>query len=300
LIGDPDRYFPVFEQQFREILGGYGELCEIWLDGALDPFGPDVRRPDGTPVGPQYWDRLIAIARHLQPNAVIMGGTQPDVRWTGNEDGLAPYPLWNVLHPGQEAAHYLPPGVTGWLVPEADIFTRPSWFWTPGSDDGLASLARLLDVYDRSIGHGANLLVNMTPDRRGRIPAAEVARLTEFGAAITRRFGQPLAQVGSEAQWKDDLTLELPLTHPAEIGTVVIEEDLRCGQRIRCYRIEAKVDGHWREVAAGTSVGRRRIQRLPGGHTDGLRLRILDGDIPLNIRAFACYAPADPVLRTDG
>jgi alpha-L-fucosidase len=218
-----------------------------------------------------------------------MGGTQSDLRWPGNEDGLAPYPLWCEVRPGEEAANFLPPGATGWFVPEADVFIRPSWFWTPESDAQLASLERLMDIYYRSIGHGANLLVNMTPDRRGRIPEAEVARLAEFGAEIARRFCQPLAWVGHGARWNDDGTLELPLAQSAEIGHVVIEEDLRTGQRIRCYRIEARVDGHWREVAAGESVGRRRVQRLQSANTDCLRLRILDGNTPLNIRAFACF-----------
>ncbi len=276
LVGDLDRYFPVFEAQFREILTGYGELCEIWLDGALDPFGPDVLRPEGKPVGPAYWDRLIAMARQLQPHAVIMGGTQPDVRWPGNEDGLAPYPLWNVVRPGQEVANYLPPGATGWIVPEADVFTRPSWFWTPGSDAALAPLERLRDIYRHSIGHGANLLINMTPDRRGLIPDAEVRRLTELGDDIRRRFGAVVAETSSEGRWSEGMTLELVWERPTPVIAVELEEDLRGGQRVGKYRIEAELEGGWRSVAEGQTIGRLRLETFAPVTTRRLRLRVLE------------------------
>jgi alpha-L-fucosidase len=290
LIGDVDRYYPVFEKQFREILTGYGELCELWLDGALDPFGPDVLLPDGTPVGRGYWDRLITMARALQPSAVIMGGTQPDVRWPGNEDGLAPYPLWNEVEPGQEAEHYLPQGATGWIVPEADVFTRPSWFWTPDSDDRLFSLAQLREVYHRSVGHGANLLINMTPDRQGRIPAAEVRRLTELGDDLRHRYGVPLAETASAGEWGDEMTLELAWAQPGEVTAVILEEDLRFGQRVLGYQIEAEVHGSWQPVAAGQTVGRQRIETFPPLTTCHLRLRMLASATTPLLRRFAAFS----------
>lgn len=290
LIGDLDRYLPVFEAQFREILGGYGDLCEIWLDGALDPFGPDVRRPDGSPVGHGPWDRLIAIARELQPGAVIMGGTQPDLRWPGNEEGLAPYPLWCEVRPGEEAANYLPASATGWIVPEADVFTRPSWFWTPGSDDQLFGLERLRDIYNRSVGHGANLLVNLTPDRRGLIPDAEVRRLAEFGEDLQRRFARPLAETSSDEPWSEGHTLELRFPIPVAVAEWVIEEDIRAGQRVRRYRIETRRDGRWEALAEGESIGRRRVMTLATpAPIETARLRIVDSLPMPRIRRFAAY-----------
>jgi alpha-L-fucosidase len=225
----------------------------------------------------------------MQPNAVIMGGTQPDVRWPGNEDGLAPYPLWNVVAPGEEAANYLPVGVTGWLVPEADVFTRPSWFWTPDSDDKLLSLERLRDIYMRSIGHGANLLINMTPDRRGRIPDAEVCRLSEFGDDIHIRFSHLLAEIASEGCWREGMTLELAWDNPCVVSSLVLEEDLQYGQRIGEYCIDAQVDGAWQRVLDGTTIGCRYIASLEPVVTKRLRLRVLDS-LPLpKIRRFAAF-----------
>ncbi len=289
-IGDAARYYPVFEAQFREVLGGYGELCEIWLDGALDPFGPDVRRADGLAVGAGCWAPLIALARRLQPNAVIMGGVGSDVRWPGNEEGLAPYPLSNVVEPGQEAANWVPAGTTGWVVPEADVFTRPSWFWTPDSDDKLFSLDRLRDVYNRSVGHGANLLINMTPDRRGLIPDAEVRRLTELGDDVRRRFGKPLAETTGEGRWCEGMTLDLAWKQPASVVSVVLEEDLRYGQRIVRHRIEAEVDGAWRTVAEGLTIGRQRIAAIAPVLTARLRLRVVESAPLPKIRRFAVFA----------
>ena len=289
VIGDIDEYLPVFEVQCREVFSDYGELCEIWLDGALDPFGPDVRRPDGSQVGTAYWDRLIALTRALQPNAVIMGGTQPDVRWPGNEDGLAPYPLWNVVRPGEEAANYLPAGVTGWLAPEADVFTRPTWFWTAGSDEALCSLDRLRDIYARSIGHGANLLINMTPDRRGLIPEAEVRRLAALGDDIRRRFGAPCAETAGEMALREDMRLELAWDHPASVVSVILEEDLRYGQRVARYQIEVLEHGAWRMLAAGQTIGRRRIACFPPATTRHMRLRILESAEAPIIRRFAVF-----------
>lgn len=104
LLGDVERYADVFEGQFREILGNYGEISEIWLDGALDPFGPDVLRTDGSALGWGYWDRFIAVARNLQPDALIMGGKHTDIRCADNEEGLAPYPLWNNVAQWEDAA----------------------------------------------------------------------------------------------------------------------------------------------------------------------------------------------------
>jgi len=278
LVGDLARYFPMAREQLREILTDYGPLCELWFDGALDPFGIDVLQSDGTQVGTRCWDALVALVRQLQPEAVMMGGSHPDLRWPGNEEGLAPYPLWCVVEPGQEKANWVPPGAVGWIVPEGDVFTRPTWFWTPDSDGALLGLDRLLDIYCRSIGHGANLLVNMTPDRRGLIPDAEVARLTEFGVELRRRFGEPLAETRSDGRWGEGMTLDMELGRRMTVHWVIIEEDLNCGQRVRRYRLEARRrNGAWSVIAEGQTLGRMRIARLPTPvEAEAVRLRVLE------------------------
>jgi alpha-L-fucosidase len=278
LVGELAEYFPIARQQLHEILSGYGPLDELWFDGALDPFGNDVIQPDGTRVGTRHWDELVALARQLQPGAVIMGGSHPDLRWPGNEEGLAPYPLSYVVESGQEQANWVPPGAIGWLVPEADVFTRPAWFWTPDSDNALFGKDRLLDIYCRSIGHGANLLVNMTPDRHGLIPDAEVKRLTEFGNEIRLRFGKPIAETHSDGRWGEGMTLDLELSRTTTVQWIILEEDIRFGQRVRRHRLEARTgNGAWTVVAEGQTLGRMRMARMPSPmETSAVRLRILD------------------------
>ena len=288
LVGDLERYLPLAREQLREILSDYGPLCEVWFDAALDPFSPDVLRPDGTPVGTRYWDELTTLVRRLQPGAVIMGSTRPDLRWPGNEEGLAPYPLSYVVEPGSEQANWVPPGAVGWIVPEACVFTRPAWFWTAGSDAALFGPERLMDIYRRSIGHGANLLVNMTPDRRGLIPDVEVARLTGFGADIRRRFGRPIAETRGEGLWGEGMTLDLELGRTATVHAVLIEEDIRFGQRVRRHRLEARHHGAWKPLGEGLTLGRLRIVELPAPvEADAVRLRVLE-TMPLpKIRSMA-------------
>lgn len=282
LIGDLPRYFPLAREQMRELLSDYGPLDELWFDGALDPFGADVLQPNGSRVGTGYWDDLVGLARQLQPEAVIMGGSHPDLRWPGNEEGLAPYPLSYVVAPGQEQVNGVPPGCRGWIVPEADVFTRPTWFWTPGSDGALLGLERLLDIHCRSIGHGANLLVNMTPDRGGLIPEAEAARLAAFGRALRHQYGEPLAETHSDGRWGEGMTLDLELGRAATVQWVIIEEDLRFGQRVRRYRLKVKRhDTSWAVVAEGETLGRMRIARLPSPTmAETVRLQVLD-TVPL-------------------
>jgi alpha-L-fucosidase len=278
LVGDLARYFPIAREQLHELLSGYGPLDELWFDGALDPFGLDVLQSDGTPVGSRYWDELTELVRRLQPGAVIMGGSHPDLRWPGNEEGVAPYPLSYVVEKGQEQANWIPPGTTGWVVPEADVFTRPTWFWTPDSDGALLGTARLMDIYSRSIGHGSNLLINMTPDRRGLIPEVETARLAEFGDALRRRYGSPLAETRSEGRWGEGMSLDLELGRIADVEWVILEEDIRRGQRLQRYRLEARGRaGDWSVVAEGRTVGRMRIVNLPSPvETEAIRLRVLE------------------------
>jgi alpha-L-fucosidase len=141
----------------------------------------------------------------------------------------------------------------------------------------------------RSIGHGANLLINMTPDRRGRIPDAEVFRLSEFGDDIRIRFDHPLADIASEGCWREGMTIELAWDNPCVVNSLVLEEDLQYGQRIGEYCIDAQVDGAWQRVLDGTTIGCRYIASLEPVVTKRLRLRVLDS-LPLpKIRRFAAF-----------
>ena len=211
------------------------------------------------------------------------------MRWSGSEQGVAPYPLWNVIRKGEGLKHWLSPQDEGWFIPEANIHTRSTWFWKPDSDQTLKSVGRLMRAYSESIGRGANLLVNLTPDTRGLVPEAEVKRMQAFGKEIQKRFGTPIAGTDSENRWGEGNTLDLVLPSECMVDHAIIEEDLANGQRIREYRIEVRSGGKWKPVASGTSVGRKRIQEFAPVRTNCIRLRVTKAAPLPRVRSLAAY-----------
>ena len=203
----------------------------------------------------------------------------------------APYPVWNVAR--KDAATNWPELATeadGWYLHECDIPTRPTWHWRPNSDAQLASVERLMKAYDNSIGVGANILINMTPDSEGRLSLAEVKRIAEFGDAVRQQFGSPIAQTTSRSGWTQPGVLQLDLPRPGSGLRIVVEEDIAFGQHVLQYAIESQVGGEWKTVGQGTSIGRKRIHRLePAVTIEKLRLRIVKADAVPIVRCFATY-----------
>jgi alpha-L-fucosidase len=288
MVGDRAAFLPVVQAQLTELLTNYGEIDLVWFDGAYDPYGWDVMNDRNEILGTTAGDSIAALVHHLQQNATLFGGTRTDGHWAGNESGTAPSSIWNAIAKG--TGFYLSPEDEGWFYSEAVLFTRAHWFWTPHSDDTLRSLEELIDIYNASIGHGATLLMNLTPDTDGLIPAAEVERMREFGETVRALYGTPLAVTDSTQGWSEDTTLYLKLDHPQWVDRVVLEEDLRSGQRVRAYVIEVKRDGHWSKVSEDTSIGRKRIAIFQPVEVAELRLRILKTDPLPKVRHFSIHA----------
>jgi len=292
LHGDRATYFHTYLQQVKELLTQYGDLCALWIDGAYDPFGWDVMdSATGRVIGSEHARAIYAYVHALQSDTVIFGGFLPDVRWSGSEEGWAAYPLFNAVAKGTGLANWISPEAEGWFIPEAVLHTRSTWFWSTNSDSTLKSVDGLVQVYYDSIGRGANLLVNMTPDPTGRIPEAEVKRLAEFGAEIQRRFSHPVAELVQPERWTAEHARELDLNGEHAVDHLVIEEDLHSGQRIRAYEIEAQTASGWKLVASGSTVGRKRIEKFAPVRTAKLRFRVTRADaIPQMCRLTAYSA----------
>jgi alpha-L-fucosidase len=163
-------YEKLFRRQLTEVLSRYGEMAEVWFDGSL------------------VFDVGDVLARHA-PHAVVFQGPQASIRWVGNEDGFAPYPAWNaVRYPkngikwGDYTAADGDPEGNRWLPNECDARMRATWFWRTDNEKSLKTVDRLMDMYYRSVGRGAVLLLNNTPDPSGLIPEADARRSAEFGA----------------------------------------------------------------------------------------------------------------------
>jgi len=239
---DQDRYNAVYRAQLTEVLRDYGPFVEVWFDGSIV-----------TPVA----DLLEAHA----PNAMVFQcpGGRSTIRWVGNEDGYCPYPAWNavakaVADTGTATAANSDPAGDVWLPIECDARTRNTWFWNAGNAHTLKSLDALMGMYTRSVGHGAVLLLNMTPDPTGALPQADVDRVRQFGQEVQRRFGRPLAQTSGAG---DLLTLVLP--EPHALNHVVLMEDITHGERIREYVVEGRVGTAWQRLCSGTAVGHKKI-----------------------------------------
>lgn len=281
---DKEAYDDFYARQLTELLTGYGPLVELWFDGA----GSEGREYD--------WPRIMKLIKKHQPQAMIFNMGAPTVRWVGNEDGVAPYPCWNTAKAArqsmftQDMAKWLPETPL-WVPAECDVPIRKgSWFWHPNDEGSVRSLEELMDIYYRSVGHGAVLLLNVAPDDRGLLPDADKQRVLEFGAEIRRRFSHPVAETEGEGH---ELVLLLP--ERTRVDHVILMEQIAHGERIREYELLAGAGDGWRLLVKGSAIGHKKIDRFAPVETDRLKLRVTRADdVPL-IRKFHAFWVGDGV-----
>jgi alpha-L-fucosidase len=311
----PDYGFPsyitYYQNQLRELLRNYGPLFEVWFDGANggDGYYGGAREDRRIDKNHYYaWETTWNIVRELQPGACIFSDVGPDIRWVGNERGIAGDPCWATLTtsgfaPGQANFELLNTGQrdgAGWLPAECDVSIRPGWFYHAAEDEQVKSPTELVDLYYQSVGRGASLLLNLPPDRRGQIHENDAHSLIAFQARLTRIFQNNLAHraIASSPQggaadllldgstqtyWSPgdrstsaELILEFP--EPVTFNVVSLREYLPLGQRIDAFAFDAWADGGWVELVAGSSIGSRRLLRTAGARTSKARLRLLAAD----------------------
>lgn len=275
---DKEAYDDFYAEQLTELLTGYGPLVEVWFDGA----GSQGREYD--------WPRIIGLVDQYQPEAMVFNMGRPMIRWVGNEDGVAPYPCWNTATTARESMFTSDmltwmEGTPSWVPAECDVPIRKRhWFWHPDDEASLRSLEDVLDIYYRSVGHGATLLLNVSPDNRGLLPDADAARVIEFGDEIRRRFGQSIGRTHGEGT-----ELLLHLDSARSVNHVILMEDIAQGERVREYVLEAYIQGQWEELVRGSAIGHKKIDRFATVETDALRLRVLSSVEKPVIRSFAAY-----------
>ncbi|HSU67254.1 MAG TPA: alpha-L-fucosidase [Tepidisphaeraceae bacterium] len=270
------RYDAMYREQLREVLSGYGDLVEIWFDGSTV-----------TPVAD--------LLSRYQPNAMIFQGPQATIRWVGNEDGFAPYPCWNGIaandaRSGTATALDGDPDGSEWMPCEVDVsIRRPDWFWSTKNEHRVLTVDQLLSIYYRSVGRGAQLLLNIPATREGLLPATDSNRAAAFGEELRRRFATPLATTSGRGP-----AVLLTLPGRTRVDTIVLQEQIEWGERIRAWRVEAQVDGRWRTVASGSAVGQKCIRPIRPITASGLRLVLLDSVEEPRIRKFAAYDTGVP------
>jgi alpha-L-fucosidase len=255
-----------FLHQLRELMSQYGPITEVWFDGA-NGDGPNGKRQE------YDWARYYALVRELQPKALI-AICGPDIRWVGNESGVA--------REDESSVQPDPNGGLRWYPAECDVSIRPGWFYHAAEDAKVKTLDHLMEIYYQSVGRNSNLLLNVPPDRRGLIHENDVKRLAELGAEIKRRFGKSVAETKGRGS-----TLELALGKPAQIDHVVLMEDIREGEQVRGWVVEGLVDGGWKELCKGAVIGHKRIVRFEAAVVSKVRVRCLDAAGEPIVRKFA-------------
>jgi alpha-L-fucosidase len=282
--GKPE-YIDIYRRQLTELLSNYGLIFEVWHDGANggDGYYGGARERRTIDKRKYYeWPRTWDLVRSLQPGACIFSDVGPDIRWVGNERGVAGDPCWatydpvapdgGAASPGDVREKDSPAGTRNgskWLPAECDVSIRPGWFWHERENARVRTPEQLITLYYQSVGRGANLLLNIPPNRQGVLSSEDVASLKAFGEYRRAMFGVNFA---ARARIKGGL---VELRSPAEFDVIRLREDIRYGQRVDSVAVDAAEGGAWREIAACSSVGPRRVIRLEKPvRAERLRLRV--------------------------
>ncbi len=306
-------YITYYRNQLREILTNYGDIYEVWFDGANGGDGyyggaREVRRIDRTTY--YDWKHTQEIVRELQPNAVMFSDAGPDVRWVGNEHGFAGETNWsrlngNDFYPGSPNHMELPSGQENgvdWIPAECDVSIRPGWFYHEAQDSLVKTVDDLMQIYYNSVGRNGTFLLNLPPDKTGQINKHDVEVLKAFRVALDNEFVDNLAagkevsadswraenkeyaasnltDENEETYWcTDDEVLSgvvtIDLGGQMEVNRILIQEYIILGQRVKAFVVEAMLDGSWEEVTAGTTIGYKRILSFPTVKTEKVRLSI--------------------------
>jgi len=293
--GTPE-YNDVFKRMLRDVLTNYGEVFEVWFDGA-NGEGPNGKRQA------YDWPGFIQVVRECQPNAVIFSDAGPDIRWVGNEAGHSAPTCWATIDrdryvPGTPHYKELTEGKAGgthWVPAECDVSIRPGWFYRQSEDSKVKTGEQLFDLYLRSVGQNGAFLLNVPPDPRGLIHENDAKALMDFRRLREAAFAVNVAEdatftfssnparrgrVGAFASpWSPgpgDATRSITLEwkSPQDVSYVDLGEPIALGQRVDRFRVETTTDGIWRTAHMGTTIGRRRILATPVKGLTRLRLTI--------------------------
>lgn len=309
-------YIEYYRNQLKELFAAHSPVFEMWFDGANGGDGfyggaNDKRNIDGKTY--YDWPTTLNLVRGMEPQVIFFSDAGPDIRWCGNESGYINETNWNTITPDtlyagkggiQELLNTGEENGSSWIPAEVDVSIRPGWFYHAKEDSLVKTPEQLFDIYLSSVGRGANLILNIPPDRRGLINEIDVASLLGWKKLIDERFGTNLAQnkpskassargdsplYGAEmvtdgkkeTYWATNdeektASLEIDLGENKLISYVMIQEYIQLGQRVKNFSVEIEKGGQWQEVAKGTTIGYKRILRIDPMEAQKVRLVISD------------------------
>lgn len=329
-------YVDYYHAQLRELMTQYGDVFEVWFDGANGGDGwYGGARETRTIDRKNYYNypEIYRILDELQPQAVVFSDGGPGCRWVGNESGYAGATNWSFLRKGEVYPGYphyreLQYGHADgdqWVPAECDVSIRPGWFYHPEQDSMVKSVDHLTDLYYRSVGHNATLLLNFPVDREGRVHPVDSANAVNFHLNVQKQLAHNLlkgicptvsAERGGEftadAMTDDDYDTYwatpdsvvaadvcFDLGQPQRVNRMMIQEYIPLGQRVKSFVVEYDAGGEWVPVRLNeetTTVGYKRLLRFATVETSRLRIRFLDARGPLtinNVEAFYAGETAD-------
>ena len=329
--GKPE-YLIYYKNQITELLTQYGSINEIWFDGANGGDGyyggaNETRRIDSQTY--YNWDDIFALVKELQPNIKIFSDGGPDIRWIGNENGYAGSTFWSTIKKdsiiiGNSNPKYLNTGEEGgnnWIIGQCDVSIRPGWFYHQAEDSLVKTPQELVDIYYKSVGRNSVLLINLPPNKKGLIHNNDINSLKVFKKILDSTFANNLAAGAScsttnyrledkdfypnnivddnkETYWATD-----ELTLPAEVcielkeeqlfDRILIQEPVRLGQRISKFRIEILLNNNWEPIFEGTTIGYKRIIRIPTVRASKIKLTVTDANNTVAISNFGIFKASE-------
>ncbi len=309
-------YIDYYRNQLTELFTNYGPVFEMWFDGANGGDGYYGGKKEKRQIsGSTYyqWPVTLDLVRKMEPEIIFFSDAGPDIRWVGNERGVAGETNWytisndtlfagkqgieKLLNEGQEKG-------TKWIPAEVDVSIRPGWFYHSSEDKKVKTPEQLFDIYLTSVGRGSNLLLNIPPDRRGLLNEIDVKSLQGFKKLLDQSFAKNIAlnaradassfrgnaaqfapkncfDGNKETYWAvDDNTtaanIEIDLPKDSEINFVVLQEYIKLGQRVKEFSVEVLKGKVWKTIYRGTTIGYKRIVKVDNMKTSKIRVNFLD------------------------
>lgn len=306
-------YITYFRNQLEELLTNYGNIFEIWFDGANGGSGyyggaNETRKIDAKTY--YDWQNTYKLVRKLQPNIVIWndGGDRADLRWVGTESGYVGETNWSLLNatgdvPEEMLRHGVENG-NAWVPGEVNTSIRPEWFYHEREDKKVKTLPQLLDIYHHSVGRNGTLLLNFPIMPNGLIHEYDEKAIQGLTKALKEEFAQNLAKSAlvssnqtrgkttqfsankvidydKNSYWGTDdsivtASLTLDFGKPTSFNRFLVQEPIQLGQRVKSFSLEAFEKGKWIEIAKETTIGYKRILRFRTVVATKLRFNVLD------------------------
>ncbi|TXH22756.1 MAG: glycoside hydrolase family 29 [Chitinophagaceae bacterium] len=324
-----EKYITYYRNQLKELFTNYGPIFEMWFDGANGGDGYYGGKRSSLKInGAKYydWPNTLKLVRSIQPQVLFFSDAGPDIRWVGNERGIAGITNWNTISPDtlyagkpdiNELLNIGSSDGKKWIPAEVDVSIRPGWFYHEQEDKKVKTPEELFDIYLSSVGRGSNLLLNIPPDKRGLFHEKDVASLMGFKKLLSERLSKNLAFRASakasntrgnskmysasnltdnnkNTYWATDdrvnsATVEINMGKEKNIQYILLQEHIALGQRIKSFAVDVWLNNQWKEVANATTMGYKRILKIEPSTCAKIRVRILDAKASPVINNIAVY-----------